>query len=132
MKPTIIDTIPGMGNLDARMLWAAVVGPMRVCHGTDKTLNLAANTPVQVASNPAPSDRVMFVGVSLPIGAAGPAPLVFSRTSDVLGAANVPAVLEPRIGAPAGISFQAVLAPGEELYVQSSTAVRIVAFQVRF
>ena len=124
----------GEGNLNARAYVAALVGPYRLAHGSQKPLVLEPNQSMKVVSNPgiAGNDQAMFVGVALQPGQA-PVSVLFGP-SDQLGPtssvpANMPASAVAMLG---GIGFSAVLLPGDELWVQSPTATQLVAFTVGF
>jgi hypothetical protein len=128
-----IEIDAGEGNLNARAYVAAVVGPYRLAHGSQRSLVLAADVPQKIAANPGVngSDQAMFVGVALQPGQL-PVSVLFGASSSMGGASSVPANMDTTIGAAGGVSFSQVLLPGEELWVVSPTATALVALTVGF
>lgn len=121
---------PGGGNLDARALVAAILGPMRLAHGSCKTFPLATNQPVQVAKNSRAAP--CYVGVSLDAATAGPLVVLVSGTPSV-GLNGIPITLTNTHGPYSGVSYGAVVLPSEELYLQTApnaAPLRIVATTV--
>ena len=114
---------PGEGNLNLKAYIAAVLGPRRVAHGTSKQVKrlLEANSTKLVSANPA-SGQVGFISVSLVGSNPGPLIALFDSQQDV-GQNSVPTVLSNTLGASAGVSFEGVLLPGDELYARSGVGV---------
>ncbi len=129
-----IEIEPGEGNLNARAYVAALVGPYRLAHGSQKPLVLEPDQPMKVVSNPgvAGTDQAMFVGVALQPGQA-PVNVLFGPSNQLGPTSSVPAELPvSAVAMLGGIGFSAVLLPGDELWVQSPVATQIVAFTVGF
>lgn len=121
---------PGEGNLDARALVAAILGPMRLAHGSRKTHVLPSNQPIQVVKNSKAAP--CYVGVSLDPAVAGPLVVLVSGTPSS-GMNSVPITLTNTHGPYSGVSYGAVVLPSEELYLQTApnaAQMRIVATTV--
>jgi hypothetical protein len=120
-----IQLFSGRGNLDARALWASIVGRYRLAHGEKsfKQLSLAKGS-IQVARNIGSAGVYQLVGISLPAGApVDPVPVVFSSQSITGTNTGIPVRLtaamgQQDVGGPVvgGGSYMAVLQPGDELY----------------
>lgn len=123
---------PGRGNLSANAYLAARVGPYRVAHGSRKNVPLlVADQAVKIASSPGTSDQAIYVGIGLPPGAA-PTIVLFSSSEDT-SSSSIPGAMAVAFSVGSGISFSAVLLPGDDLYAWSSVAnVRLVVSQVGF
>jgi hypothetical protein len=128
-----IEIDAGRGNLNAKAYVAAVVGPYRLAHGSQKSLVLTAGTPMLVAKNPgvAGTDQAMFVGVALQPGNA-PVTVLFGPGDQLGNSSNVPAKMDTAVAQLGGISFSSVLLPGDELWVVSDVATSLVSFSVGF
>src|SRR5205814_1810265 len=111
---------------------AARVGPYRVAHGSRSNVPLLnANQAVKIASSPGTSEQAIYVGVGLPPGAA-PVIVSFSSSEDTTNTA-IPGAMAVAFSVGSGVSFSAVLIPGDDLYAWSATpGVRLVVSQVGF
>jgi len=140
----LIEMLSGVGNLDARALWSAVVGRYRLAHGDKKPYTVTQNQPIRVANNIAKYGVFMFVGISLPAGAPNnPLSILFSQDERIGSNTAIPVRLTdamggPDVGAPAvgGGAFYAVLQPGDSLYSQlppgAVTSANILVTRVAF
>lgn len=119
--PLQIELSSGKGLLDARALWASIVGPQRLAVTRSKSVQLTQDSGTVIYKNLGSADGYVFVGVALPISApTNPLNVIFG-TSDQLGInAGAPYVLNSQMGGggygPSG--FMQLLLPGEQLYGQ--------------
>lgn len=131
----------GKGLLDARALWAAVVGPHRLAMAQGKSVELGQEDPEQIAQNIGAADALKFVGVALPFDAtAVPLATIFSREAQLGKNASAPYNLNGQMGGggfgPTG--FMQLLLPGEQLYALiapvggAPTSQRVVVAEVVF
>ena len=140
-----IQLFSGRGNLDARALWASIVGRYRLAHGEKKVVTLATAKGVQlVARNIGSAGVYQMVGVSLPAGApVDPVPVVFSSQSSTGTNTGIPVRLTAAMGQQdagspvvGGGSYMAVLQPGDELYAivapGGPASLKLVVSQVSF
>lgn len=130
----------GKGLLDARAMWAAMVGPHRLAMANKYPFELYNNKATQLHRNLGADSAYVFIGVALPADV-GVITLntVFGK-DDSLGAnSGAPYVLSPQMGGggfgPNG--FMQLLLPGEELYAQivgpgMPTQVRVTVAKVIF
>lgn len=140
----MIEMLSGQGNLDARVLWAALAGKYRVAHGEKKAYTVQQNNAIQIANNFARRGVYMFVGVSLPLGAAtNPVSMLFSSEERIGFNTSVPVRLtdsmgQGDVGAPAvsGGAFFAILQPEDQLFAQlpagALTSAQILVSRVSF
>lgn len=110
-------TDPGQDNLDVRAYVAAVLGPYRIANGQIRSLILRTNIPVNVIQNT--QQAPAFVALSLPSSVAGPIPVQVSSQS-AMGMTGLSVALMNTQGGAAGNSYNAVVLPGEALYVQTA------------
>lgn len=130
-RPARIEMTPGAGNLQEAALRAALVGPFRVAHGLKKTYTLEPDESEVIARNSSASRHCLYVAVYLPPTHPGPVPLIVGSEVTPSSSAGVPVVLEPRVGE-AGVSFSAVLLPGEDLSAQSPVPATLIVSSVAF
>lgn len=108
----------GKGLLDARALWASLVGPYRLAMAQRTSIELFSDRAIDVAKNLGVSDVYLFVSVSLPNDAAvNPLSAIFGR-EDTLGTnTGSPILLTNQAGIHVA-SFMQLLLPGEQLFGQ--------------
>jgi hypothetical protein len=116
----IIELTHGRGLLDARALWATIVGPHRLAMSITRSVRLRTDDPVEIAKNIGSADAFVFVGVALPVNAPINPLRVIAGPGDSLGFNNsAPQILTAQMGggafAPTG--FMQLLQPGEQLYM---------------
>lgn len=140
VPPFEIALAPGKGLLDARALWASVVGPHRLAMAKGSSVPLTNSRPEEIARNMGSAGALMFVGVSLPGATPAPAAvsILFSK-QEALGAnASAPFNVNGQMGGggfgPTG--FMQLLLPGEQLFAQVApggpAALAVVVAQVQF
>jgi hypothetical protein len=117
----IIELTHGRGLLDARALWASIVGPHRLAMTTKRTVELRVDRAVEIARNIGLADAFVFVGVSLPANAPTIPLLILTGQEETLGESTSGSqVLTNQMGggafAPSG--FMQLLQPGEQLFAQ--------------
>jgi hypothetical protein len=123
---------PGEGNLQLHALFAAIIGPHRIAHGSKRTVRLEADETKRII-NIAPAARhCAYIALFLPASANGPLSISVGREDTQGDSAGIPVQLEPRMGATAGVSFGCVLLPGESLYAQSAIDVSFILSEVSF
>lgn len=128
-RDIILEMLSGYGNLDARALWAGIVGRYRLTHGDKVAFVVRQDRPLQVANNVAKHGVYKFVGISLPVGApVNPLSVLFTQDEKVGANTAIPVRLTDAMGnqdagAPAvgGGAFYAILQPGEQLFAQLPT-----------
>lgn len=138
--PFEIELARGKGLLDARALWASVVGPHRLAAAKGSSVQLSNSRAEEVARNMGASDALMFVGVALPGAnpAAAPVSILFSRM-EMLGVnASAPFNVNGQMGGGGfgQTGFMQLLLPGEQLFAQIApggpAALAVVVAQVQF
>jgi hypothetical protein len=108
----------GEGLLDARALWASIVGPHRLAMGSRRAVTLRRDQPTLIAENIGRADAYVFVGFALPFGAAvGTLPVIFSRDSEMGNNNAIPASAQPVVTGSLTGTTQ-ILLPGEQLFGQ--------------
>ena len=111
----------GNGLLDARALWASIIGPNRLAMAQRTAVTLQRAVAVEVAKNLGASDAYIYVGVALPQNApVNPLQVVFSRDDSTGRNTGLPAHLVDRVNQT--FSFMQLLAPGEQLFAQITDA----------
>lgn len=123
---------PGEGNLQLGAIFAAIAGPYRVAHGIKKAINLTADQTAKVSVMSPASRHCRYVALFLPSNNAGPVTILVGMESQLGSNSGVPVQLLPRVGPSAGVSYSAVLLPGNELFAQSATNLRIIVAEVDF
>ena len=150
MMPPRNPKASGQDLLDARAMWAAIVGPQRLAMAQKKSVVLNRTRGVLLAENIAAADGYAFVGVALPPGTTPgldfPLGFLFSK-DDTLGLnSSFPMGLAPAggiFGANGGFGlqnmFMQLLLPGEQLFGQLAnggifeiTEQRVIVAQVMF
>lgn len=108
----------GAGLLDARALWASVVGPQRLAMAARKAVTLLNTEAVEVYKNLGASDAYVLVGIALPAEPGGLSSLqVILGKEDQLGFnAGWPVLVFPT-GQPV-YQVSQLLLPGEQLFAQ--------------
>lgn len=124
---------PGRGNLNAKAHQAAVVGPYRLAHGRQTSPTISATSPTRIAKCAGPADQVLFVAAMLPSNNAGPLRF-WVGPGNMMGLGSPVVELVNNPGFLAGVSYSAVLLPGDELYLQAAGGanVQIVVSEVSF
>ena len=115
----------GQGLLDARALWASIVGPARLAVSQSAVVRLRPDQPEQLYKNLAGANVYVYLGVSLPGGALVATLGTLLSNSSNLGSNNsAPAVLVQSMisGNFFTTGFAQLLLPGEELYAQINDA----------
>ncbi len=120
--PFQVQFTSGKGLLDARALWASVVGPHRLALASKRSVILRVDQSVEIYKNIASADAYVFIGVALPVNAGtNPLRIVAGEDSESLGFNNgTPQILNSQMGGGGyGASgFMQLLQPGEQLYAQ--------------
>ena len=140
-QPTFrIETSSGKDLLDARALWASIVGPQRLAMSQGAPINLFNNAPAKIHKNLGASKAYVFIGVALPPDSPFATLQVAFGRSDSLGAnQSAPYILNGQMGggpfAPSG--FMQLLLPGEDLFAQivqagGPAAARVTVAKVMF
>lgn len=116
----ILQLLSGKGLLEARAIWAALVGPHRLALARSKAVTLSTTQAVEIYKNLAAADAVVFVGVSLPAGAAGPIPVFFNASGEGGRNTGTPAALVSQMigGTFINEGFTQILLPGDQLFGQ--------------
>ena len=112
---TVLDIDPGEGNLNLKAYIAGVVGPKRVAFSAKQVKTLLEANSTKLINNNPQSGQVAFVSVSLVGPSAAATPALFDSQQDV-GQNSIPSFLSGTLGAASGISFEAVLLPGDDLF----------------
>jgi hypothetical protein len=119
----MIEVFSGRGLLDARALWASIVGPQRLAMAQRSVARLSAENPALIHKNLGAADSYAFVGVALParspmvtLGA------IFGRDNSLGDNTGAPSILTRHMGGGglAVTGFMQLLLPGEQLYAQMS------------
>ncbi len=106
----------GQGLLDARALWASIVGPQRLAMAPRKTVALLNDTTAEIAKNLGASDAYVLVGVSLPFNApTNPLAVVFGKEEQLGFNTGLPVLLTDN---QINFTFTQLLLPGEQLFAQ--------------
>jgi len=138
--PFKIEFSSGQGLLDARALWASVVGPHRLAMAKGTSLRLRNDRVTEVARNIGAAKVFMFVGVSL--RGENPAPaaveVLFSKQEALGNNTSAPFNVNGQMGggafAPSG--FMQLLLPDEQLFAVVAPGgpqeLQVVVAQVQF
>jgi hypothetical protein len=116
-----IEMVSGKGLLDARALWASIVGPQRLAMAQKTVAKLTNTNAVEISKNLGASNAYVFIGVGLPF----PAPMatlnvVFGRDEQLGFNSGYPQLLTK---SPVNFAFTQLLQPGEQLFCQITDAV---------
>jgi len=112
----------GSGLLDARALWACLVGPQRLAMAQSAVVTLLRDRAVEVANNLGAAECYVFIGVGLPQNAAvNPLQVVFSREESTGRNTGLPSRLIDQVNG-FSFSFTQLLLPGEQIFGQITDA----------
>jgi hypothetical protein len=115
--------LSGQGLLEARVLWASLVGPHRLAMAQGRSVTLQQGETTEIYKNLGAADAVAFVGVSLPSDGNAPGASVQTLFSgqDNLGVnTSIPVSLSQVMigGTFFPIGFTQILTPDEQLFAQ--------------
>ena len=106
----------GAGLLDARALWASIVGPQRLAMSQKKPVSLRNDTTVEIYKNLGASNAYVLVGVALPFNApVKPLHIVFGKEDQLGFNSGLPVLLTDN---QLNWNFTQLLMPGEQLFAQ--------------
>jgi hypothetical protein len=112
----VITLESGNGLLDARALWASIVGPQRLAMAQRKPVTLKLGETVMIAKNLGGSDVYVLCGVSLPFPApTKPLAVVFGYEEQLGFNTGLPILLTD---SQTNFTFTQLLLPGEQLFAQ--------------
>jgi hypothetical protein len=133
--------ITGKGLLDARALWASIVGQQRLAMGAKQSFVVKANQSVKIGDNIGAADAYVLLGVAGTETTPGTPTFVLFSKDDIIGeGSGIPYMFGIFGASPAPPPFTQLLLPGEQLFVQLSatalvfgvTEARLVVSQVTF
>lgn len=114
---SFLETDPGAGLLNARALWASIVGPQRLAMAARKVVKLTNTEAKEIYKSLGASDGFVLVGVALPFNAsANPLEVVFG-TDDQLGF-NTGWPVRLTDSGQGSFLYTQLLLPGEQLFAQ--------------
>lgn len=123
---------PGEGNLQLALLFASIVGPLRIAHGVKRAVRLEKDEAKKVSNNSSASRHVLYVTLYLPISDENKLLLTVGGEDTPGDNSGLPVELAPRIGLEGGVGFSAVLLPGETLYAISPLDCSFTVSEVSF
>jgi len=116
-----IELVSGKGLLDARALWASIVGPQRLAMAQKTVAKLVNTNAVEIFKNLGASNAYVLVGVGLPFSASmATLNVVFGRDEQLGTNSGYPQLLTK---SPVNFAFTQLLLPGEQLFCQITDAV---------
>ena len=116
-----IELVSGKGLLDARALWASVVGPQRLAMAQKTVARLTNTNAVEIFKGLGASDAYVFVGVGLPFSASmATLNVVFGRDESLGTNSGYPQILTKSV---VNFAFTQLVLPGEQLFCQITDAV---------
>ena len=116
MKDAKITIESGEGLLDARALWASIVGPQRLAMAQKASVKLFNGKSAQIFKNLGASAAYVLIGVALPFNApVKPLNTVFGTGEGLGFNTGLPVVLTDN---QLNWSFTQLLLPGEQLFAQ--------------
>jgi hypothetical protein len=121
----LLKMVSGRGLLDARALWASLVGPYRLAMAQTCAVTLSQAAPTEIYKSMGSADGYVFVGVSLPADTAAISiPTLFSKSSEIGNNSSIPVSLSPAMigGTFFPVGFSQLLMPAEQLYAQLTPA----------
>lgn len=106
----------GAGLLDARAIWAAIVGPQRLAMSQRTSVRLSSTETREVFKSLGAANAYVLVGVGLPFNApVNPLQVVFGKDDQLGSNTGLPIRLTDSV---VSFSFTQLLLPGEQLYAQ--------------
>lgn len=124
----------GQGLLDARAIWASIVGPQRFAMGAKRTFVLKSTETLKIGDNIAVAGVYVLIGVQA-VDQANNLIGLFSKDDNIGQGSGFPVVLAgPGFSA---TPFTQLLLPGEQLFAQLSPELvannpRVIVSQVTF
>lgn len=116
-----IEVVSGQGLLDARAMFASIVGPNRLAMAPRTTVTLKLSEGTLIAKNLGAADAYVLVGVGLPSNAAvNPLTTIFSKDPEMGFNNGLPVRLTDHVST--DFSILQLLLPGEALYAQITNA----------
>jgi hypothetical protein len=110
-----IELVSGAGLLDARAMWASIVGPHRLAMAPRKPVTMFLDRTIELVKNLGASDVYVFAGVALPFNSpTNPLAVLFDKNEETGFNNGLPGVLVPQVNM--SFSFMQLLLPGEQLY----------------
>jgi hypothetical protein len=115
-QPRTITLESGAGLLDARALWASIVGPQRLAMARRTPVTLRNNETASIYKNLGGSDVYVLVGVALPFPApTKPLAVAFGYEDQIGFNTGLPVLLTD---SQVNFTFTQLLMPGEQLFAQ--------------
>lgn len=119
----LLKLLSGRGLLDARALWATLVGPNRLAMAQAKSLTLHVDRSTELFKSMGAADAYVFIGVSLPAGdpgGAGGIPVLMGRDSELGVNTSIPSLISTIMigGTFFPVGFTQLVMPGEQLYAK--------------
>jgi len=116
-----IEMVSGKGLLDARALWASIIGPQRLAMAQKSVAKLINTGATEITKNLGASNAYVFVGVGLPFSASmATLNVVFGRDESLGTNSGYPQLLTK---SPTNFAFTQLVLPGEQLFCQITDAV---------
>ena len=131
----------GAGLLDARALWASIVGQQRLAMGAKQSFVVKADRSIKIGENIGAADAYVLLGVTLADLTPGIPTFVLFSKDDIIGeGSGIPYMFGIFGAAALPPPFTQLLLPGEQLFVQLAAAsgifgvteARLVVSQVTF
>lgn len=111
-----IEIDSGVGLLDARAIWASVVGPQRLAMAQRVTVRLSSLETREVFKSLGAADAYVLVGIGLPFNApVNPLAIVFGKEEQLGFNTGLPIQLTDSFS---NFAFTQLLLPGEQLFAQ--------------
>lgn len=106
----------GAGLLDARAIWASIVGPQRLAMSQRTSVRLSSTQTREVFKSLGAANAYVLVGVGLPFDApVNPLQVVFGKDDQLGSNTGLPIRLTDSV---VSFTFTQLLLPGEQLYAQ--------------
>jgi hypothetical protein len=114
IKRIVMDS--GEGLLDARAIWASIVGPQRLAMAQRVSVKLSSTETREVLKSLGRANAYVMVGVGLPFNApVNPLQVVFGKDDQLGFNTGLPIRLTDSV---TNFTFTQLLLPGEQLYAQ--------------
>jgi hypothetical protein len=111
-----IEMDSGVGLLDARAIWASIVGPQRLAMAQRTSVKLSSTETREVFKGLGAANAYVMVGVGLPFNApVNPLQVVFGKDDQLGFNTGLPIRLTDSV---TNFTFTQLLLPGEQLFAQ--------------
>ena len=136
MTPPYKGPASGRGLLDARALWASIVGPQRLAMGAKQSVVLSSTKATKIGDNIAAADAYVLIGVRA-VDHGTPTIVLFSKDDSIGVGSGFPVVITGAGASFVDGGFTQLLLPGEQLFAQLSPEfggadARVTVSQVTF